>query len=177
MSVTVTEQNINIAVTDQTQSVTATTSPLSIAVSEPTSTVIVGGGSTVQGLQGPTGPQGATGPQGPTGPTGPTGAKGDTGATGPQGIQGETGATGATGAKGDTGEQGPQGSGASHSTYVFTQNTASATWTIAHNLACFPSVEVVDSAGTVVVGNISYTDNNTLVITFTAAFGGKAYLN
>jgi hypothetical protein len=89
-------------------------------------------------------------------------------------VQGPTGATGATGA---TGPQGAQGSGASHSTYVFTQNSASATWAITHNLACFPSVEVVDSAGTLVIGDITYIDNNSLTVQFVAAFGGKAYLN
>jgi hypothetical protein len=44
-------------------------------------------------------------------------------------------------------------------------------------LACFPSVEVVDSAGTLVIGDISYIDNNSLTVSFVAAFGGKAYLN
>lgn len=67
--------------------------------------------------------------------------------------------------------------GPTHSTYTHTQNSASATWTITHNLNCFPSVTVVDSAGSVVIGDVSYTNANTLVITFVAAFGGKAYLN
>lgn len=75
------------------------------------------------------------------------------------------------------GPQGAQGSGASHSTYTFTQSPASATWTIVHNLAAFPSVEIVDSAGTRVIGDITYIDNNSLTVQFVAAFGGKAYLN
>jgi len=29
----------------------------------------------------------------------------------------------------------------------------------------------------VVIGDVSYTNANTLVVTFVAAFGGKAYLN
>jgi len=64
-----------------------------------------------------------------------------------------------------------------HGTYTHTQTSASATWTITHNLNCFPSVTIVDSAGTVVIGDVSYTNANTLVVTFVAAFGGKAYLN
>ena len=67
--------------------------------------------------------------------------------------------------------------GPTHSTYTHTQNTPSATWTITHNLNCFPSVSVVDSAGSVVIGDVNYTNANTLVVTFAAAFGGKAYLN
>jgi len=58
------------------------------------------------------------------------------------------------------------------------QQLASATiWTINHNLDRHPSVTVVDSGGTVVIGNVNYVTNNTLTITFTAAFSGKAYLN
>lgn len=105
---------------------------------------------------------GLQGPPGSTGATGPTGAAGS---QGPQGPQGETG------------PQGPQGIAASHATYTHNQNTSSSTWTITHNLNCFPSVMVVDSAGSVVYGNIEYLDANSLRLTFVAAFGGKAYLN
>ena len=67
--------------------------------------------------------------------------------------------------------------GPSHATYTHTQSSASATWTITHNLDCFPSVSVVDSAGSVVIGDVNYTNANALVVTFAAALGGKAYLN
>jgi len=87
------------------------------------------------------------------------------------GLQGPPGSTGATGA------QGAQGTGASHTTYTHNQNSASATWNVTHNLNCFPSVMVVDSAGSVVYGNIEYLDANSLRLTFVASFGGKAYLN
>lgn len=62
-------------------------------------------------------------------------------------------------------------------TYVHNQNSASATWTIKHNLNKYPAVSVADSAGSVVVGDISYIDANTLTLTFTSAFSGKAYCN
>ena len=107
----------------------------------------------------------SVGLQGPRGDTGSTGSTGATGSQGPQGPQGETG------------PQGPQGTGASHTTYTHNQNVSSSTWTITHNLNCFPSVMVVDSAGSVVYGNIEYLDSNSLRLTFVAAFGGKAYLN
>ena len=61
--------------------------------------------------------------------------------------------------------------------FTFTQSTATDTWNITHNLGKFPSVSVVDSGNTIVYGDIDYIDNNSLTITFSAAFGGKAYMN
>ena len=59
-------------------------------------------------------------------------------------------------------------------TYTHTQISAQAVWQIAHNLNKYPSVTVVDSAGSVVVGDIRYIDRNNLTVTFTAGFAGKA---
>jgi hypothetical protein len=61
--------------------------------------------------------------------------------------------------------------------YTHTQGTSSATWVINHYLGWNPNVTVQDSAGTTVEGNISYTNNNSLSITFSGAFSGKAYLS
>ena len=61
--------------------------------------------------------------------------------------------------------------------FTYTQSSASAVWNITHNLGKNPSVSVVDSAGSLVVGEVSYIDNNNLTITFISAFSGKAYLN
>jgi len=61
--------------------------------------------------------------------------------------------------------------------YVHNQNTTSSTWVVAHNLNKFPSVTVVDSAGTIVIGEIDYIDMNNVTLTFSAAFSGVAYLN
>jgi len=61
--------------------------------------------------------------------------------------------------------------------YVHDQTIASATWNISHGLGKFCSVMVVDSARTVVVGQIDYTDTNNVVITFNGAFSGYAYFN
>ena len=63
------------------------------------------------------------------------------------------------------------------STYTHTQSSSSDTWAITHNLGRFPSVEVVDSAGSVVIGDIRYIDENNITINFSAPFTGKAYLN
>jgi len=61
--------------------------------------------------------------------------------------------------------------------FIYTQATPAATWTITHNLGKFPSVSVVDSANTQVYGNVDYINDNSLTLTFTGAFSGKAYLN
>ena len=63
------------------------------------------------------------------------------------------------------------------STYTQCFEVASDVWTINHGLGKFPSVTVVDSANTVVVGNVDYTTSNSLVITFNAAFSGCVFLN
>lgn len=67
-------------------------------------------------------------------------------------------------------------------TYVYTQNGASNTWVIDHNLGRFPSVTVIDSGDTVVIGSVVYNTINRITIRFFAggsavAFSGKAYLN
>lgn len=70
---------------------------------------------------------------------------------------------------------GPQGN-AADVFYVHTQSTASATWTINHNLGGEPTAVVLDSAGTQCEGTFSYPSKNQMVITFTAAFTGTAYV-
>lgn len=45
------------------------------------------------------------------------------------------------------------------------------------NLGKRPAVTVVDSAGTVVIGEVDYLDDNTVRLTFCAAFSGTAYFN
>lgn len=62
-------------------------------------------------------------------------------------------------------------------TYVYNQMTAAAVWNINHNLGRYPSVSVVDSAGSVAVGETVYVDANNITITFQSQFSGTAYLN
>ena len=61
--------------------------------------------------------------------------------------------------------------------YVFTQSTPSATWTINHDLNKYPAVSIVDSANDEVIGEVHYTSTTQVVVTFSAAFSGKAFLN
>jgi|TARA_R110001592_G_scaffold27456_2_gene101580 hypothetical protein len=62
-------------------------------------------------------------------------------------------------------------------TYTFCQDAPLAKWTITHNLGMFPSVTVVDSGNSTVIGNVEYTNSNILTVTFASAFSGCAYLN
>lgn len=61
--------------------------------------------------------------------------------------------------------------------YVHNQGSASNIWNITHSLNKYVSVTVVDSAGTVVIGQIDYVDLNNITITFNASFSGDAYIN
>tara|TARA_R110001592_G_scaffold6651_1_gene35817 strand:- start:114 stop:851 length:738 start_codon:yes stop_codon:yes gene_type:complete len=68
-------------------------------------------------------------------------------------------------------------SDATDKTFIFDKVTPGTVWNVAHNLAKFPSITVIDSANTVVTGQYTYIDNNNVTLTFSAAFTGKAYLN
>ena len=67
---------------------------------------------------------------------------------------------------------------ASHGgTTTHTQGSASSTWTVTHNLNKFPSVTIVDCNEEQIFGVVDYQSANTIVLTFSAAISGKAYLN
>ena len=67
--------------------------------------------------------------------------------------------------------------GGSSSTYVHTQGEAASAWLIVHNMNKRPSVTVVDTADSVVEGELQYVDDDRVLVTFKGAFKGKAYLN
>lgn len=78
------------------------------------------------------------------------------------------------------GDSSDGGVGSGDKTFYFVQAVPSTTWTIEHNLGKRPSVTVVDSAGTAVVGQVTYdTDDplNKVTVTFSAEFSGTATLN
>lgn len=62
-------------------------------------------------------------------------------------------------------------------TYTHDQGIPSISWDITHNLDRKPSITVVDTAETVVFGQADYINNNRVIVTFNAAFSGKAFLN
>lgn len=59
---------------------------------------------------------------------------------------------------------------------IHTQSSASSTWNVTHELGGRPSITIVDSAGTVVVGDVVYNSNTSITVTFSAPFSGFAYL-
>ena len=111
-----------------------------------------------------------------SGPRGPRGVQGTTGSQGASGVQGIAGASiGTT-------EDVPEGTTNLYFTtdrvaYTHTQGVASATWIVNHNLGFYPNLTVQDSAGTIYEGEISYTNSDSLTVTFSSAFSGKAYLS
>jgi len=62
-------------------------------------------------------------------------------------------------------------------TFIFDQGVPAATWDITHNLGKFPSITVVDTGNTVIFSTYNYVSNNRVILTFSAGFAGKAYLN
>jgi hypothetical protein len=61
--------------------------------------------------------------------------------------------------------------------FTHEQPIASGTWTIVHNLAKYPSVQIVDLNDEAVLAQVSYPDINTVVITLNNALAGRAFLN
>jgi hypothetical protein len=102
------------------------------------------------------------------------GTKGDQGDPGPKG---DTGDVGPAGPKGDTGEAGPAGATGADRTYLHIQLSASTDWNVVHNLGKTPSVSIVDSGGTTVIGDVQYVNDNELLLHFGAPFGGTAACN
>lgn len=60
--------------------------------------------------------------------------------------------------------------------YTHVQASPDTTWVINHPLAFYPNVTIVDSSNRQVEGDVEYTDADTITVTFSAAFAGKAFL-
>ena len=60
--------------------------------------------------------------------------------------------------------------------YTHTQASANTTWAIVHDLGGKPSVTIVDTSDTHVVGDVTYNSETSITVSFTAAFSGYAYL-
>lgn len=80
-------------------------------------------------------------------------------------------------AQGPPGPPGELAVGSGDLSYLHEQTTAAAVWTIQHNLGKYPSVTVVDSAGDECEGGVDYVGLNTVILTFSLAFSGRAFLN
>lgn len=72
---------------------------------------------------------------------------------------------------------GPQGPPGTLASYIHEQAMPSDTWTIVHNLNALLNLTVIDSAGTVVEGTVTYTDESQVVVEFSAPFAGRCILS
>lgn len=125
--------------------------------------------------------QGFAGPPGPTGPRGSGLVTGSGAPTSQVGVDGDIYLDLATGDY-----YGPKTNGqwpaspitAANQTkrYVFNQPVVSSTWNITHSLGGRPSVTIVDSAGTTVIGEVVYNSDTSITVLFSAPFSGQAYL-
>jgi hypothetical protein len=61
--------------------------------------------------------------------------------------------------------------------YTHLQTSASDTWSISHDLGFYPNVTIQDLSGNIYEGEISYSTENSLVLTFSTPITGKAYLS
>jgi hypothetical protein len=59
---------------------------------------------------------------------------------------------------------------------IHVQEVPVETWNITHDLLGYPAVTIVDSASTVVIGEVSYISTSQIRVDFTAPFSGYAYL-
>lgn len=78
----------------------------------------------------------------------------------------------------EIGVEGPQGPpGVDGGSYVHTQAVPSSVWTISHGLGFFPNVTVLDTLGRPAEGDPAYPSVDTLILTFSAALTGQAFLS
>jgi hypothetical protein len=61
--------------------------------------------------------------------------------------------------------------------FVYTQATPASTWVVTHNLNKYTAVSVVDSNDIEVYCSVDYDSLNTVTLTFSAPFSGKAFFN
>lgn len=61
--------------------------------------------------------------------------------------------------------------------YEHHQIASTSTWEIVHNMGKFPSVTILDSAGTMVIGDVTYENENKVIVKFSSSFSGRALLN
>lgn len=60
--------------------------------------------------------------------------------------------------------------------YTHVQSSASAVWTVSHNLGRNPVVTVINSVQEQVLADVDYVDGSHLTIMFNSPLGGTAYM-
>jgi hypothetical protein len=68
--------------------------------------------------------------------------------------------------------------GAAGGSYVHHQSSAATVWTVTHNLGYYVGgISVIDSAETIVFGDITHTSINSFTVSFSTACAGKVYVS
>lgn len=76
------------------------------------------------------------------------------------------------GVPGPPGQNGSSGAG-----FTFYQNTPSETWLINHNLGFYPSVDLFNTGGMEILGEVVNTSVNQTIVNYNGAIAGSARLN
>lgn len=79
-------------------------------------------------------------------------------------------------------EQGPPGrngasGGSAGGGYEHTQSAPATAWTVAHNLARYPSIAVVDHLGELIYPDVRYISADIVLITFSVPTIGRVFCN
>lgn len=93
------------------------------------------------------------------------------------GVPGQRGPTGPVGPMGPTGPAYTSENLPPLISYVHNQSAALTEWVVTHGLNFYPNVTILDSSGTIVEAEITYTNPTSLRITFSAPLSGTAYLS
>ena len=70
-----------------------------------------------------------------------------------------------------------RGGGGVAQSYIHLQNSPASTWVVNHNLSYYPAVSVVSLTGDVVHGDVNYSGQQQITITFSAPFAGRVYIS
>lgn len=78
---------------------------------------------------------------------------------------------------GPPGPRGPEGPPGPILAHTHTQNVPSTTWIIEHGLGTYPQVSAMEFGGASIEGDVTYVDDNTMHLQFSALVSGTAYLS
>jgi hypothetical protein len=78
---------------------------------------------------------------------------------------------------GPQGPAGPAGAPGFPQPREFPQAAPASVWAVSHGFGRFPVVNVIDSAGTQVLGQVHHQDENNLTISFSSPFSGRVLVS
>lgn len=67
--------------------------------------------------------------------------------------------------------------GSYNDSFVYSQSTATSTWTVNHNLNKYPGIHITDINNNEVIADVQFTTVNQVVISFSEPFSGNAFFS